>query len=76
MQYSTCKMHKYIWGWVVIFAAFAGSLPIAMMRVSQTDKFADQPLNSWTCEGQMPTQRTVTQFSTCTQLKTTSNSAH
>lgn len=76
MQDSTIKMHKYVWGWVAIFAAFAASFPAAMMRVSQTDKFADQPLNSLTCEGQMPIQRTVTQFATCVQLKPTLNPAH
>jgi hypothetical protein len=75
MQYTRLKMHKYIWIGVAVFAAFAASFPIAMMRVSQTDKFSGQPLNSWTCEGQVPPQRTVTQFTTCTQLKATSNSA-
>lgn len=69
MQEPSIKMHKYVWGCVAIFAAFAASFPVAMMRVSQTDKFAGQPINSLTCEGQMPTQRTVTQFTTCVQLK-------
>lgn len=67
MHHSTIKLHTYIWGWVAILAAFAASFPIAMMRVSQTAKFAAQPLNSWTCEGQLPPQRTVTQFATCAQ---------
>ena len=76
MQHSSLKMHKYVWVWLAVFAAFAASFPVAMMRVSQTDKFAGQPLNSWTCEGQVPVQRTVTPFATCVQLKPTSNSAH
>ena len=76
MQDFTIKMHKYIVGWVAIFAAFSVSFPVAMMRVSQTDKFAGQPLNSLTCEGQLPTQRTVTHFATCTQLKPIASSTH
>jgi hypothetical protein len=69
-------MHKYVWIWLTVFAAFTASFPVAMMRVSQTDKFVGQPLNSLTCEGQMPTQRSITQFATCAQLKLKSNPAH
>lgn len=76
MHHSSFKMHKYIWVWVAVFAAFTASFPIAMMRVSQTDKFAGQPLNSWTCQGQVPSQRAVIQFATCAQLKPGSNLAH
>gem|GEM_PF-4010750 len=65
-------MHKYILGWAVIFAAFVVSFPMAMMRVSNTDKFAGQPFKSKTCEGEIPTQPTVTQFATCAQLQATS----
>lgn len=75
MQHPSFKMHKYVWAWVAVFSAFAASFPVAMMRVSQTEKFAGQPLNSLACKGQMPTQRTVTQFASCVQLKPTSNSA-
>lgn len=75
MHYPNLKMHKYIWIWLAVFAAFAASFPIAMIRVSQTDKFAGQPLNSWTCNGQVPSQRTVTQFASCVQLTPTSNPA-
>jgi len=75
MQHCSFKMHKYVWAGVAVFAAFAASFPVAMMRVSQTDKFFGQPLNSLTCEGRLPTQRTVTQFATCTQLQPTSSSA-
>ena len=67
MQHPSFKMHKYVWAWVTVFATFTVSFPVAMMRVSQTDKFVGQPLNSLTCEGQMPTQRAVTQFATCAQ---------
>lgn len=73
MQNTSLKMHKYVWAWVAVFAAFAASFPIAMMRVSQTEKFTGQPLNSLTCEGQVPTQRIVTQFVTCVQPKSTSS---
>lgn len=76
MKDHTVKMHKYVGGWVAIFAAFSASFPVAMIRVSQTDKFAGQPFNSLTCEGQMPIQRAVMQFATCTQLKPTSSSKH
>lgn len=72
MQTTTFKLHRYVWGWAAIFAAFAASFPVAMMRVSQTDKFAGQPFNSLTCEGKIPVQRSVTQFSSCAQLKATS----
>lgn len=73
MQTTTFKLHKYVWGWAAIFAAFAASFPIAMIRVSQTDKFAGQPFNSLTCEGQVPAQRSITQFASCSQLQTSSN---
>lgn len=70
---TSINLHKYIWAWVAVFAAFVVSFPIAMMRVSKTDKFAGQPFKSLTCEGQTPTQQTVTQFSNCAQLNAASN---
>jgi hypothetical protein len=68
MQSSKQIMHRSVLGWLVIFAAFAASFPIAMMRVSQTAQFAGQPVKSLTCKGQHSSQRTITQFQTCVQL--------
>ena len=65
---STVKMHQYILGWVGVFIAFGITLPIAMMRVSQTEKFTEQPFNSFTCEGQVPDNRVVVKFQSCAQL--------
>ncbi|WP_348256387.1 hypothetical protein [Leptolyngbya sp. PL-A3] len=76
MKHSSFKMHKYVWAWVAIFAAFAASFPMAMLRVSQTEKFAGQPFKSLTCEGQSPTQQQITQFSSCAQLNLEASSAH
>jgi hypothetical protein len=67
MAVSSLKMHKYVWGGIAIFIAFAASFPLAILRVSQTSKFAGQPFNSLTCEGAQPGQRTVTKFATCIQ---------
>ena len=63
------KMHQYILGGVGLFLAFAATLPIAMMRVSKTDKFAEQPFTSLTCEGQQPPGREVVTFETCAQMQ-------
>lgn len=76
MQRSTIEMHKYVWVWMAIFTALAASFPVAIMRVSATNKFAAQPMNSLTCHGQVATHRTVTQFTTCVQLKAAANPPH
>lgn len=66
---STLKMHRYIIGWVGIVIAFSATFPIAMMRVSQTEKFAGQPFNSLTCDGQKAYQRQMVAFSDCAAMK-------
>jgi hypothetical protein len=66
-------MQKYVLGWIAIFVAFVASFPVAIIRVSQSEKFWGQPLNSLTCEGQMPAERSVTEFTNCTQLNATSS---
>lgn len=68
MKDSSLRMHKYVWGGVVIFSAFCVTFPIAMARVSQSEKFLGQPLKSLTCNGKIPDQQIVTQFSSCVQI--------
>jgi hypothetical protein len=65
---TTLKLHRYVLGGVSVFVAFGVTLPIAMMRVSQTDKFVGQPFNSLTCEGKTPDIRAVVEFQTCAQM--------
>jgi hypothetical protein len=65
----TLKLHRYIVGWVGLFIACSVTLPLAMLRVSKTEKFAEQPFNSLTCEGQIPGSRSVTKFFTCAQMQ-------
>lgn len=67
---STQMMSRYVWGWISIFGAFAITLPIAMVRISQTQKFAGQPFHSQTCENHSPATHQVTVWLTaCRQLK-------
>jgi hypothetical protein len=75
MERSTVWMHKYIWGWVLLFSAIVGSFSIAMHRVSQTEKFAGQAVVSWTCEGKTPSEKTVTKFVDCAKLTTTNQAS-
>lgn len=69
MKHSTLPLHKYVAGWLVLLAAFAVTFPVAMSRVANSKAFPGQPLNSLTCEGQVPAQPTLTQFSSCAKLK-------
>jgi hypothetical protein len=66
---STEKMHRYVIGWGGLMAAIAISLPIGMMRVSQTAKFADQPFTSYDCAGQGSVVRKTTSVWECFQKK-------
>jgi hypothetical protein len=75
MERSTVWMHKYIWGWVGLFSAMVATLPIAMHRVSQTEKFAGQAVVSWTCEGKLAPEKTVTKFVHCAKLTTTNQAS-
>ncbi|MBE8991430.1 hypothetical protein [Nostoc sp. LEGE 12450] len=69
MQNSTTRMHRYILGWIVLMVAFGATVPIAILRVSANPKFANQPLNSQTCDSRYPETRTVTYWiKTCSQM--------
>ncbi len=70
MKMSTLKMHKPILVWVGVFIAFVATLPIAMSRVSQNEKFAGQHVKSLTCEGQKPeVEGVISWIETCSQMK-------
>jgi hypothetical protein len=66
---STDKMHRYVIGWGGLMATIAITLPIGMMRVSQTDKFADQPFTSYDCAGQVSIVWITTSVWECFQKK-------
>jgi hypothetical protein len=69
MKNSKSQMHYIVLGLTSVMGAIAVSIPIAMSRVSQTDKFAGQPFNSQTCEAINPAQRQVTSWlETCRHL--------
>lgn len=69
MQHSSARMHQCIFGLVGLMAVFAATIPIAMQRVSSTEKFANQPFNSQTCEAQQPEKRQVVSWlKTCRYL--------
>ncbi|MER3436079.1 MAG: hypothetical protein C4288_22610 [Leptolyngbya sp. ERB_1_1] len=70
MQVSTQKMQRYVLAWVGLFVAFAATYPIAMMRVSQTQKFTGQAFNSQTCETkpQSGSRAVVSWLETCRNL--------
>lgn len=69
MQNSTARMHQCVFGLAGLMAVFAVTIPIAMKRVSSTEKFIDQPLNSQTCEAQKPEKRTVVSWlETCRHI--------
>jgi hypothetical protein len=36
---SARDLHRYVWGLMAVFSAFAISFPIALWRVSQSDRF-------------------------------------
>jgi hypothetical protein len=67
---NTLKMHKYILGWVSLFIVFGITFPIAMARVSQTEKFAGQAVKSLECNGQSQKMRAVVSWTeTCRQMQ-------
>lgn len=66
---STLKMHKYVWGLVIVMGGFVLTFPLAILRVSSTETFAGQPFNSKTCEGKQPKERKVVSWlATCSQM--------
>lgn len=67
---NTLKMHKYILSWVAVFIAFGVTFPIAMARVSQTDKFSGQAIKSLECNGKTSKARSVVSWlETCSQMQ-------
>jgi hypothetical protein len=67
---NTLNMHKYILGWVAVFVAFGVTFPIAMARVSQTEKFAGQAVKSLECNGNsLKTRSVVSWLETCSQKR-------
>jgi hypothetical protein len=63
------KMHNYIWGWAGFQMVFAATFPVAMIRISGTQQFAQQPFSSKNCAGSNSSNRAVTSFWQCAQLK-------
>ncbi len=59
MNQSIHHMQRYVLGAVGLMAAIAASFPVAMARVSSTEKLAGQAVNSYTCAGRPPAQRQV-----------------
>jgi hypothetical protein len=67
---NTRKMHQFILGWVGLLLAFGVTYPIAMARVSQTEKFTGQALKSLECNGKSQKERSVvTWMETCRQMQ-------
>jgi hypothetical protein len=68
---KTLNMHKYIVGWVVLMAAFGITFPIAMFRVSQSDKFIGQSVKSLDCDGkfQATQAKVVSWVDTCRNMR-------
>jgi hypothetical protein len=48
---STQRMHQIVWSFIAVFTACAVTFPVAMMRVSQMDKFKGSHIKSWTERG-------------------------
>ncbi len=59
MKDSTNQIHYIVFGLIGVMSAFAITVPIAIVRVSSTEKFAGQALNSQTCETYNPPKRQV-----------------
>jgi hypothetical protein len=62
MQNATSTLHKYVLGLMGLMITFGATVPIAMIRVSNTPKFALQPFNSQTCDSKQPADRIVTSW--------------
>ena len=70
MKNSTTQMHKIVLSLAGVMSAFAITVPISMIRVSSTEKFAGQPFNSQTCETYHPAQRQVVSWpETCSRMR-------
>jgi hypothetical protein len=70
MKNSTAPMHSIVLGLVGVMSVFAITIPIAIYRVSATEKFAGQPFNSQTCKTDNPAQREVVSWlETCRHMQ-------
>jgi hypothetical protein len=68
MKNSTIEMHKIVLGLMGVMSAFAIAIPIAMLRVGATQKFAGQPLRSQTCETHTSVKRKVLSWLECSRM--------
>jgi hypothetical protein len=70
MKNSTAPMHSIVLGLVGVMSVFAVTIPIAMARVSQTEKFLGQAVKSADCSGQSLQPRQVIDWrKDCASLK-------
>jgi hypothetical protein len=65
---STAQMHKIVLGLAGVMSLFVITIPLAMLRVSATQKFAGQPLRSQTCEAHTPISRKVLSWLECARM--------
>lgn len=66
---STAQMHHIVLSLTGVMSVFAITVPIAIARVSSTEKFAGQALNSQTCETYNPPKRQVVSWlETCRHM--------
>ncbi len=50
---SVQKLHGYVLGMVGLFVVISATFPLAMMRISQHEKFDGQTVKSFNCEGKV-----------------------
>jgi osmotically-inducible protein OsmY len=67
VQKSTMKMHQGVFALTGLMAIFAATFAMAIVRVSQTEKFAGQPFHSQTCESKVQSgdRKVISWRSTC-----------
>lgn len=53
MQTQTRQLHKYVLGLIGIWFLFIVTLPVAYLRVSQSQPFTGTPFKSFPLEGQL-----------------------
>lgn len=51
------NLHKYVGILVAVFGMMAIAFPTALIRVSQTEKFAGSPVKSWSISGEQQQAR-------------------
>jgi hypothetical protein len=68
---KTLNMHRYIVGWAALMAMFGITFPIAMIRVSQSEKFVGQAVKSLDCDGkfQVSQAEVVSWMETCSKMQ-------